>query len=481
MRFLLALVTGSVAAWGAGTPCNKLTALTIATVTVRAASMVTAPETNVPAGLPPFCRVEAVVNAVPDSEVRFELWMPAPPHWNGKFQGTGNGGYSGALNFRAMAEALRRGYATASHNTGHDGDTMKFGQGHPEKVIDFGHRATHLMTEYAKLLVRVHLGKHADYSYFVGCSSGGHQAIAEAQRYPDDYDGIVAGAPANNRIGQTFAFVWSWLALHRDDGSLIVPEEKLKLITKAVVESCDARDGLRDGLIEDPRRCDPAAIAPLLNADEAAAIRKVWAGLKSPRTGQPIFAGWPMGSEDFGDGSWRTYLTAPREPSRVDFFRFFLFHDPHWDFRTLDWDRDFAYAQEKLGFFSSNAPNLGAFRQRGGKLLLYAGWADPVVSPLENVAYYDSVVKAMGGLPATQQFARLFLAPGMGHCGGGPGPNQFDFVGALDAWVTKGNAPAVMIAKNARSGRTRPLCVYPQVAKYKGTGSIDEAANFVCR
>ena len=467
----------SLAMYGGGTACEKLTGMTIPGVTVRTAAM--AQSAPGAASLPWFCRVHAVARPVPDSEIEFEVWIPAA--WNGKFEGVGNGGYSGAISYGAMVQALRNGYAVAGHNTGHAGDNLKFGQGHPEKVVDYAYRAVHVMTMNAKLIIRAHTGRFADQSYFVGCSAGGHQAISEAQRYPDDYDGIVAGAPANNRIRQTFGFLWSWRALHRDDGSLIVPAAKLPLVTKADVDACDAADGLKDGLIGDPRRCGAIDLAKVLNVEEAEAVRKVWNGVKSPKTGEQIFTGWPMGSENFGDQGWGRYLMEPAEPMRVEVFRYFLFQDPNWDWRTIDWARDLAYANEKLGFLSAVDRDLSAFQRRGGKLLMYAGWADPIVPPQDTVSYYEGVTKAMG--QRTPEFFRLFMAPGMGHCGGGPGPNQFDALSALDQWVTKGTAPAKLIATHAVKGtadRTRPLCAYPQIAKYKGSGSIDEAVNFTC-
>jgi feruloyl esterase len=420
---------------------------------------------------------------VADSEIQFEVWIPAGTAWNGKFQGVGNGGYSGAINYRSMAQALQAGYATASHNTGHYGDDLKFAQGHPEKLADYAYRAVHVMTENAKLIVRVQTGRFADKSYFVGCSAGGHQALSEAQRYPEDYDGIVAGAPANNRIRQTFGFLWSWMALHREDGSLVVPKESLPLVTKAVVEQCDAADGLKDGLISDPRGCKVDLSKVLPDGEQAEAVRKVWAGLKSPRTGEQIFTGWPIGSEEFGAQGWRLYLVNPVEPMRVQLFRYFLFHDPSWDFRTIDWDRDLAYANEKLPFMNAVSRDLRAFQKHGGKLLLYAGWMDPIVPPQDTVSYYEGVTETMGGAEKTAAFARLFVAAGMGHCGSGPGPNQFDAVGALDTWVSRGEAPTQLLAKHVTKGevdRTRPLCPYPQVARYTGSGSIDDAANFRC-
>lgn len=465
---LLAFVLGLSVAASAhpGTACEKLTEMTIPKVTIRSAVMAnSAPGVD---QLPPFCRVEAIANPVPDSTIEFEVWIPET--WNGKLQGQGNGGYSGALSYSAMARALKAGYATASHNTGHTGDTMKFAQGHPEKVVDYAYRAVHVMTENAKLIVHARTGRFASHNYFVSCSAGGHQALSEVQRYPNDYDGVVAGAPANNRLRQTFGFQWSWRALHHEDGTPILTLPKLALVSKAVIESCDARDGLKDGLIEDPRQCPEPDLSQVLSPEEGAAVRKVWKGA----TG--IFAGLSMGSENTGNQSWGPYLLDPPEPPRSDLFRFFLFHDPNWDWRSLNWERDLAYADEKLGFMDAIDPDLHAFRRRGGKLLLYAGWSDPVVPPQDTLRYFEKVNQTMG---STGDFLRLFMAPGMGHCGGGIGPHQFDAAAAIDAWVTKGDAPDKLIATVGK--RTRPLCPYPQVARYKGQGSIDEAANFTCQ
>jgi pimeloyl-ACP methyl ester carboxylesterase len=507
-RMLVAFLLASVPLVGAaivqatpnGTSCTNLAALTIPNVTIRsadpmAAGPFTPPGASAAMTLPAFCRVEANARPTSDSDIRFEVWIPPADAWNGKFEGVGNGGYSGAIGYAAMAAGLRRGYAVASTDTGHTGDDMKFGQAHPEKVIDWAYRSIHVMTEAGKLIVRDAQGKFADHAYFVGCSSGGHQALSEAQRYPDDYDGIVAGDPANNRIRQTFAFLYSWVVTHGADGKPIIPQHKLSLLTKAAVEACDGLDGVKDGIIDDPRRChfDPAKLS-CRNGDDAAclttaqveAARKMYEGVKNPRTGEQIFTGWPRGSEGFGDNAiqgWRQYVMDPTEPMRVGFFRSFLFHDPNWDYRTIDIDRDLAYAEQKLPFMAAVEKDLSPFKKHGGKLLMYTGWSDPVVPPQDTVAYYDAVVKAMGGLEKTRDFYRFFLAPGMGHCSGGPGPNQFDHLAALEQWVEKGVAPDKLIASHAANGkidRTRPLCVYPQVARYKGTGSTDEAANFAC-
>ena len=350
------------------------------------------------------------------------------------------------------------------------------------------------MTETSKLIVRDYYGRFAQYSYFNGCSTGGHQALSEAQRFPADYDGIVAGDPGNNRIHLMVGFLYSWLALYKDPASPLTAS-KLPLINKAVVAACDAIDGLKDGIIDDPRLChfDPGTLlckgaddATCLTAPQVAAVRKIYGGARNPRTGEQIFAGWPRGSEAFGGsqiGGWSGYFVGQKEPARTDFFRLWVFNDPNWDLRTFDFDRDVAYADSKMAVVNANDTDLRPFKAHGGKLVMYHGWADPVVPPEDGVRYYTLVEKAMGGPEKTKDFFRLFMAPGMGHCGGGPGPNTFDAVGALDKWVAQGTAPEKIVASHSTNGnvdRTRPLCPYPQVARWKGSGSTDEAANFTC-
>jgi feruloyl esterase len=514
-RLLAALVVAAIPFLSAvptpaagGTACANLAALTIPAITIKSAELIAGGPFTPPGSqqtvvmLPAHCRVEATARPTSDSEIRMEVWIPPVDAWNGKFEGVGNGGYSGALGYTTMAAGLRHGYAVASTDTGHTGDDMKFGQGHPEKIVDWAYRAIHVTADAAKLIVRNAQGRFAERAYFVGCSTGGHQALSEAQRYPDDYDGIVAGDPANNRIRLTFGYLSAWLATHGADGKPVISSAKLALVTKAAVEACDAVDGLKDGVIDDPRRChfDPAKMqcpstgsgqasrddATCLTATQVEAVRKMYDGTKNPKTGELIYTGWPRGSEGFGDTAiqgWGQYVMNPAEPMRVDFFRYFLFHDPNWDYRTIDWDRDLAYAEQKLSFMSAIERDMTPYRKRGGKLLMYTGWADPVVPPTDTIAYYDSVVKAMGSLEKTREFYRFFLVPGMGHCRQGPGPNEFDMLGALEQWVEKGVAPDRVIASHVTAGkvdRTRPLCLYPQVARYKGTGSVDEAANFAC-
>jgi feruloyl esterase len=344
------------------------------------------------------------------------------------------------------------------------------------------------MTDVAKLVVRAARGQLPSHAYFEGCSTGGQQALSEAQRYPGDYDGIVAGDPGHNRVRLILGFLWSWIATHDDEGRPILPVAKLPAIAKAAVAACDANDGVKDGVIGDPRSCrfEPKTLAcsgaetdACLTPAQVTAVEKVYAGAKNPRTGEQIFPGWLRGSEQ----GWGTYLVTPREPARIGFFRYLAFHDPRWDWRTFDWDRDVAFADAQVPELSATSRDLRAFQARGGKLVMYTGWADPVVPPQDTVSYYDDVVKASGGLARTQSFFRFFPVPGMAHCGGGVGTSTFDALGTLDAWIERGTAPQQLLGQRIVNGaveRTRPICAYPKVAHYRGTGSTDVAESFVC-
>ncbi|MEP6915133.1 MAG: tannase/feruloyl esterase family alpha/beta hydrolase, partial [Acidobacteriota bacterium] len=301
------------------------------------------------------------------------------------------------------------------------------------------------------------------------------------------YDGIVAGDPGNNRVNLIYGFLWSWLATHDTDGTPILPSGKLPALAKAAVAACDKNDGLEDGLIGDPRTCrfDPSVLAchgdetdTCLTPRQIDAARKVYAGART-KDGQQLYPGWAPGSE----AGWGTYITNPKEPVRVGLFRDWVFKNPSWDPRSFDWDKDVATVNAAYPFLNAIATDYSAFQSRGGKLIMYTGLADPVVSPSDTFAYYDSVVKAIGGIDAARAFYRFFPAPGMAHCSGGAGPNTFDALEALEAWVEKGTAPDAIPASHAIDGkvdRTRPLCAYPAVAHYNGTGSIDAAASFSC-
>jgi feruloyl esterase len=467
--------------------CSSLAGLIIPNTSVTSAVDVAAGPFMPPGAarsinLPAFCRVMAVSRPASDSEIHLELWMPVPANWNHKFEGTGNGGFSGSLGYSTMAAALNRGYATAGCDTGHVPDDLKFGVGHPDKIDDWAFRAVHVMTETAKLIVRDYYGRLPQYSYFTGCSTGGQQALTEAQRFPADYDGIVAGDPGHNRIHLMAGAMWTLEAARP------LTAAKLPLITRAAIAACDAVDGVTDGIIDDPRRCtfDPGALLckggdhdDCLTAAQVESVRKIYGGARNPRTGERIFAGWTVGTET----SWTDYFVGPDEPRRNEFWKLWVFNDPEWDWRTFDFDRDLAFADGKMAVVNSVDADLRPFKARNGKLVMYHGWADGNVPAADAIEYYERVTRAMGGSDRTSDFFRLFLVPGMGHCSGGEGPNSFDTISALEQWVEHGQTPEQMIASRISNGvtsRTRPLCPYPQIAKWNGSGSTDDAANFAC-
>ncbi len=448
----------------AAASCADLANLTLPGVTIESANEVLggelAPaEAQQPLHVRELCRVIGAAAPTSDSDIKFEVWIPTAEGWNHKLLGTGNGGFGGSISYGAMAGALDRGYAVAGTDTGHTGDQMEFGQGHPEKIVDWSYRAIHVMTQAAKIIIRDLRGEFPRHSYFQGCSTGGQQALSEAQRYPDDYDGIVAGAPGNNRIRLIIGFLWSWVATHTANGEPLLSHAQLARLTRAAVARCDTRDGVRDGLIADPRHCDfdPAELAcangsgdaVCLTQEQIEAVRKVYAGARNPRTGVQLFAGWARGSES----GWGPYIVDPKEPVRLGLFRYFTFNDPAWDWRTFDWDRDVEFVEARVPYLSAVSPDLSGFRSRGGKLLMYAGWADPVVPPADVASYYEAVARTMGGVRKTGEFFRFFGVPGMGHCGGG---KTVDLLSALEDWVERGQAPeritASVTASPAGSG-----------------------------
>ena len=436
-----------------------------------------------------FCRVAATLTPSSDSDIKIEVWMPVSG-WNGKFQAVGNGGWGGTISYPAMSEALARGYATSSTDTGHTGEGGSFALGHPEKLVDFAWRSVHEMTVRAKTIIEAFYGKPPRLSYWNGCSTGGRQGLMEAQRFPADYDGIIAGASANPRARLNAAGLAMHQALWRNPSSLI-PENKYRLIHDAVLDACDAIDGVKDRLIQDPTRChfDPSALVCKGDDGPACLTRlqaEAVATITSPvttRSGVEIFPRREPGSEL----GWGFLFARPDPPPLVaDTFRYLLYKDPEWDWRTFDLDRDVEKAEASPEIRSADAvdPNLQPFAQRRGKLLMYHGWSDALVAPRASVNYYNNVLAQMGGAARTSEWIRLFMVPGMGHCRGGDGPNTFDTVGALDHWLENGQPPGRIVASHATNGRvdrTRPLCPYPQLAVYKGTGSIDDADNFTCR
>jgi feruloyl esterase len=492
----------------AATPCESLRSLVLPQTNITVAASVPAgsflppgaakPLTDVPA----FCRVAATLTPTSDSDIKIEVWMPTSG-WNGRFHGVGNGGFAGTMSYPALADAIARGDASASTDTGHSTPGGSFGMGHPEKIADWGYRSIHVMTEAAKAIIRAFYGNAARQSYFTGCSTGGHQALAEAQRYPADYDGIVAGDHGANRTHLHASFIWTLAATQTDPASRI-PAEKFPVIHDAVLAACDALDGVSDGFLADPRRCrfDPATLRcpggdgpHCLTASQVEALTKLYDGMRNPRTGEPLYPGAAVGSETRPGSLWTDIALS--FPNFGDLFRFWVFEDLNWDWKTFDFDRDLARTDAKLGpSVVALNPDLSAFASRGGKLLLYHGWEDTRVSPIDSIAYFDSVAAfvdhgrksastrySQAALRKTQAFARLFMVPGMGHCSGGPGPTSFDALQAVESWVERGLAPNRILAAHKEDGvttMTRPLCPYPQEAAYLGLGSTNDAANFSC-
>jgi feruloyl esterase len=414
-----------------------------------------------------------------------EVWLPIDG-WNGKFQAVGNGGWAGAISYPAMAAALAEGYATASNDTGHKGGNALFALGHPEKLVDFAHRAVHEMTVQSKSIIASYYGRAPRLSYWNGCSTGGRQGLMSAQKYPEDFDAILAGAPANY---QTHLHAWdlSVAIPPLKDPAAAVPASKLELINRAVLAACDARDGVTDGLLNDPRTCrfDVATLQckagdteNCLTAPQLATVTRAYSAAKTS-SGQVVFPGKDPGSET----GWGGFVGGQQAPGvSVGSFQV-AYHDANWDPKTFDIDRDLKLVDEKVGaIVNAVNPDLRAFKARGGKLLLYHGWNDTAISAGNAINYYTSVLDRLGG--KQDDWIRLFMAPGMQHCGGGPGPNQVNWMATLERWRESGRAPDRIEASRVTNNRvdmTRPLCPYPQVAQYTGVGSTNDAANFVCK
>jgi feruloyl esterase len=508
---LLAAVSATAFPALAQQPCEQLAGLKLPGITITSAASVSAGPFSIQgtqtrlfsADVPAFCRVLAVV----PPEVQFEIWMPA--QWNRKLLAVGNGGLAGTISYGAMLRPLLRGYATSSTNTGHVGATTNDGTwalGHYERIVDFADRGIHVMAEADKVIIRAFYGNVPAHSYFNGCSQGGHEALIEAQRYPGDFDGIIAGDPANNWTRHyAGGHLWSAMAM---EGDAYIPAAKVPLIAEAVNNECDALDGVKDGVLSDPRRCrfDPVKLLckgsdtpTCLTAPQVEAVNKLWTGLRDAN-GDQVYPGIVPGGEA-GSGGWANWITGP-EPGRsahanlgIPFYRYMVFEDANWDYRTFRFeatnglDSDVDFTDAKLGaLFNATSPDMTAFESRGGKLIQYHGWSDPDITPLNSIQYYESVAKYMArggnhGVRDTKEFYRLFMVPGMQHCSGGPGATAFDMVEPLEQWVEKGVAPEKVIASRVTNGqveRTRPLCPHPQEAKWIGTGNTDEAANFVC-
>ncbi len=508
-------------------PCANLTALKLSNTTITAAEVVPAGAFRPPGlrpdalpadelgafkQLPAFCRVQGVIAPSSDSHIEFEVWMPVSG-WNGKYLGVGNGGFAGSITYgepgvgndATLQSAVMAGYATSSTDTGHEAASETDGNwalGHREKIIDYGYRAVHKTAETAKAIIRAFYRRAPAHSYFDSCSNGGRQGLMEAQRYPGDYDGVIAGAPAAAMTHLAAGFgEWVFQVTEKDPTSYI-PANKWPAVQAAVLAQCDALDGLKDGLIEDPRRCDfkPSVLLchgpespSCLTAPQITALEKLYAGPRDSR-GRQISPGLVPGGEAAGPIDWALAVSghAPGQNAIDHLLQGWadLVQNPDRDWLTANVEHDVDRDDAALGhILNATNPDLAAFEARGGKLILFQGWSDPLVSPLATVNYYASVVARMGRTDA-ERFSRFYMVPGMPHCFGGSGPNTFGakMLSALDRWVGKGVAPRAIVATKYRTNgnpasgveRTRPLCPYPQVARYKGTGSIDVAASFAC-
>jgi feruloyl esterase len=498
-------VAASVSTTAMAAPCENLASVAIPETTITVAQSVSAgtftPPIGAPiVGLPAFCRVALTIAPSTDSHINVEVWMPAAG-WNGRFEGTGGGGYTGAISYGALATGVQLGYAVANTDMGTAPATVLDGTalvGHPQRWLDFGSRSTHEMTVAAKTLVEAFYETPPRHSYFTGCSTGGHQALAEAQVFPDDYDGILGGAPGHNRTHLHTAFVWDFAVPHKSPGAFI-PFPKLVLLNTAVLAACVGKDGglATDAFLTDPRECgfDPASLtcpagdAPnCLTAQQVDTAEKFYGGPRNPRTHELIYPGWPRGSEPnwvfLEDPSLFGLPFAPAFEG-ITTWALGLNYNP----LTVDFDSDMAKVDAVLAptvnFMNTD---LSRFSSRGGKFILYQGFADFIVSAQDTINYYQRIRDEQNlTLDEEQAFIRLFMVPGMGHCAGGPGPNSFDALSPLVQWVEQGVAPGRIVATKYVNDdpsqgvqMTRPLCAYPQEARYVGSGDATQAASFAC-
>ena len=517
--------------------CEDLLRLTLPHAQIASAKVVAPGAFHEPGGdaphhdysdLPGFCRVHGYSRPVPGSRIGFEVWLPLG-HWSGRLHMVGNGAYDSEIYWAQMADRIRQSDVGVATDTGHQGSALTFAIGHPERIIDWGQRAVHESVLAAKLITRAYFGSPARYSYFSGCSTGGEEALSEAQRYPEDFNGIIAGDPGNYRTSLNMAFLWQFEKNHRTGGNRdpILSVDDLRLVHAAVMQACDAADGVKDGVINDPRACNfevqsllcrPGNTSHCLSAAQVTAVRAMYSGPSDPATGAQIYPGYTFGSEavEAAPGQrlpgWAEYWANPHrpdEPQRADFFRDWVFHNARWNPWRFDWHTDPDLVRAAIGSKVDAAnPDLLPFAARGGKLIMFMGWADPVGSALAAIEYYQQVEEftadhlgVKDATAATQRYLRLYMIPGMAHCAGGPGATNFstatrdstppvrdathDMTIALEDWVERGKLPGTLIGTHyvdsarKRIAFQRALCVYPQVARYIG-GDANKAASFRC-
>ncbi len=445
--------------------------------------------------VPAMCRVAGTISP----QIRFEVWLPEA--WNGRLEAVGGGGLAGVISYSAMAEAVRDGYASASTDTGHVASDLSW-LSDRGRVEDYGYRAIHEMTLKAKDLIAAHYGKPQAYSYFNGCSTGGRQGFMEVQRYPDDYDGVVSGAPVFDFTHLHMGQLWSYQARMREPGANLTGDD-FALVMKGAVAACDMNDGVKDGIITDPRTChfDPAVLeckagqtADCLSAAQVETVRKIYAGPANPRTGAKVYPGLEPGSSGPQPHNPGWSMIMGDKPFFLDtaVLDGMGFENMHFDLDHFDYDKDVKSIDDKLmGVLNAVNPDLREFEKHGGKQIIYHGWADPGVMPMRTIEYYEQLQRfrqqSQGSshpLADTRKHERLFMVPGMGHCAGGVGPDHFDFMPAIVDWVEHDKAPDRIIASHEENGKTtltRPLCAEPEVAHYKGQGDPDSADSWVCR
>jgi hypothetical protein len=497
-----------------GPECEALAGLKLADTTISSSKTVAAGPFTLPGGrggadVPAFCQVHGVLAPTPRSSIHFEVWLPAA-NWNGKLQVVGNGGLAGTISYPALAAALREGFAAASTDTGHTSTESPAWLEDRERLIDYSYRGVHMTTVNAKAIVQAYYSEQAKRAYYTGCSTGGKQGLMEAQRYPEDFDGILAGDAANFWTHQMASEVWNGVVTSTPETNL--SKEKLQLLQDATLQACDALDGAADGLVSDPARCrfDPAKLQcksgdgpTCLTAAQVGAVRKIYDGPTNPRTRKRLYPGLYPGGEMGWAANTVINKTTKSGVSSYDFWGYAFYRKPDWPYPTFDFDKDVQRADEDLGpVTNATSPNLEEFRKLGHKLIYYHGAADPLIPAQNGIDYFESLVSMQKGLARAQSFYRAFLVPGLYHCSGGPGPIGFgtsqpaptsqrdadhDALRALERWVENGTAPAQIIGTKYVDGDPakgvafqRPLCPYPQVARYKGSGEMNDAANFTC-
>ena len=447
---------------------------------------------------PAHCRVRGTI----DAEIRFELLLPAAADWNGRFLMGGGGGYVGtvqnqALQYAGPESVLSRGFATVGTDTGHQGSTIdaSWALNRPDREVNFGHRAVHVTAEAAKTIIRLYYGRDIDYSYFIGCSRGGGQGMMSSQRYPDDFDGIVSGAPAYNWPGLGAFFLQTQQLLYPDPADLSTPvidAEAAEILETAILNACDANDGVTDGIMTNPLECELeiSSIPGLTDAQRRAAeliYGGAWAGDRR------VYPGFPFGGETAPTG-WRLWITQGEDPVGpgipnlhyafgTQMYKYLIFDDPEFDYSTFDFSDYFAWEEQTrraAKILNATDTDLGAFKTAGGKLILWTGWSDPAIPAAGTLSYYEGVA---AGDDEADDYARLFMLPGVLHCAGGPGPDYVDWIGAIQAWVEEDEAPERLVAtkmEGAEVTMRRPVCTWPAQAEYDGIGDPKREESFEC-